>query len=145
LKKKVVIDNPSDTRILSIAATDPDPELAKKIADQVAATSSEYIGDIMEMVPPKMIESGEIPQEKSSPSYSKNILLGMFVGLVLMCGLITLEVLLDDTVQSEDDVAKHLGLTVLASVPEREGEDKEDKEAMAKNKPAKSRKRGKKS
>jgi capsular polysaccharide biosynthesis protein len=142
LKKKVTIDNPSDTRILSISATDSDPEMAKKIADQVANTSSEYIGDIMEMVPPKMIESGEIPTEKSSPSHSKNILLGMMVGLVLMCGLITLEVLLNDTIQTEDDVAKHLGLSVLASVPEREDEVKEDKEAMAKNKSAKNRKRG---
>jgi capsular polysaccharide biosynthesis protein len=144
LKKKVTIDNPTDTRILSISATDPDPEMAKKIADQVATTSSEYIGDIMEMVPPKLIESGEIPTEKSSPSHSKNIMLGMIVGLVLMCGLITLEVVLNDTIRTEEDVAKHLGLTVLASVPEREGEIAEDKEAMAKNKSAKTRKRGRK-
>jgi capsular polysaccharide biosynthesis protein len=144
LKKKVTIDNPTDTRILSISATDSDPELAKKIADQVAATSSEYIGDIMEMVPPKMIESGEIPTEKSSPSHSKNIMLGMIAGLVLMCGLITLEVVLNDTIRTEEDVAKHLGLTVLASVPEREDEIAEDQEAMAKNKPEKTRKRGRK-
>jgi hypothetical protein len=63
----------------------------------------------------------------------------MMAGLVLMCGLITLEVLLDDTIQTEDDVAKHLGLSVLSSVPEREDEVKEDKEAMAKNKPAKNK------
>jgi capsular polysaccharide biosynthesis protein len=145
LKNKITINNPTDTRILSISATDPDPEMAKKIVDQVATTSSEYIGDIMEMVPPKMIESGEIPTAKSSPSHSKNIMLGMMAGLVLMCGLITLEVILDDTIQTEDDVAAHLGLTVLASVPEREGEEKENKEILAKNIPVKTRKRDKKS
>jgi capsular polysaccharide biosynthesis protein len=145
LKGKIAINNPTDTRILSISATDPDPEMAKKIADQVAATSSEYIGDIMEMIPPKIIESGEIPTAKSSPSHSKNVMCGMMAGLFLICGLITLEVILDDTIQTEDDVATHLGLTVLASVPEREGKENENKEVLAKNIRAKTRKRGKKS
>jgi capsular polysaccharide biosynthesis protein len=145
LKSKITINNPTDTRILSISATDPDPEMAKKIVDQVAATSSEYIGDIMEMIPPKIIESGEIPTSKSSPSHSKNVMCGMMAGLFLICGLITLEVILDDTIQTEDDVAAHLGLTVLASVPEREGEEKENKEILAKNIPVKTRKRDKKS
>jgi capsular polysaccharide biosynthesis protein len=145
LKKKVTIDNPSDTRILSISAEDPNPEMAKKIADQVASTASEYIGDIMEMIPPKMIESGEVPIEPSSPNHLKNIVLGMMAGLALACGWITMKVVLDDTIQSEDDVTKHLGITILASVPKRHNEVWEDKEAMAKNKPAKFKKRGPKS
>lgn len=146
MKEKIKIDNPADTRILSITAEDPDPFLAKQIADKVASTSSEYIGDIMEMVPPKLIEDGQIPIEKSSPSNTRNALLGALAAVVLVCGVITVEVIMNDTVRSEEDVAKYLGLTVLASVPEREGEIAEDKEAMAKNKPektaARSRKKG---
>ena len=56
LVEKVTIDNPQDTRILSISVEDPDPAMAKLIADKIAVTSSDYIGDIMEMVPPKLIE-----------------------------------------------------------------------------------------
>ena len=136
LKEKITIDNPADTRILSITAEDPDPYLAKQIADKVASTSSEYIGDIMEMVPPKLIEDGQVPTEKSSPSNGRNALLGALAAAVLVCGVITVGVIMNDTVRSEEDVAKYLGLTVLASVPEREGEAAEDKEAMAKNKTA---------
>lgn len=143
LRKKITIDNPQDTRILTITAEDPDPRLAKEIADTVADTASDYIGDIMEMVPPKMIESGELPLEKSSPSNTKNALIGAVVVAFFVCGLTTLEVILNDTIRNEDDVTKYLGLTVLASVPEREGEVIEDKEAMAKNKTAKSRKKRK--
>lgn len=137
LKNKLEIGNPNDTRILSITATDPDPEMAKRIADAVASTSAEYIGDIMEMVPPKMIESGEIPTEKAKPSNGKNALLGALAAMVLVCGLVTAEFLLNDTVQTEEDVTKYLGLSVLAAVPQREGEEEEDKEAMAKNKSSK--------
>ena len=117
LKEKVTIDNPQDTRILSISVEDPDPNMAKMIADKIATVSSDYIGDIMEMVPPKLIEEGEVP-------------VGGLLGAVLICGLITVQVVMNDTIRTEEDVTKYLGLSVLASVPEREGEKPEDKEAM---------------
>ena len=50
-KKKITIDNPKDTRILKISVKDPSPQMAKTIADAIANTSSEYIGDIMEIIP----------------------------------------------------------------------------------------------
>ena len=130
LLEKVTIDNPQDTRILSISVEDPDPNMAKMIADKIATVSSDYIGDIMEMVPPKLIEEGEVPVLKSSPSNAKNALIGGLLGAVLICGLITVQVVMNDTIRTEEDVTKYLGLSVLASVPEREGEKPEDKEAM---------------
>lgn len=129
LVEKLTIDNPADTRILSITATDPDPYRAKAIVDSIAETSADYIGEIMEMVPPKIIEQGVVATEKSSPSNAKNALLGALAGMVLVCGITILEVLMNDTVQTEEDVEKYLGLTVLASVPLREGEVQEDKDA----------------
>lgn len=147
--QKIAISNPTDTRILSITATDPDPVMAKDIADAVAQTSSEYIGDIMEMVPPKIIEEGTVPIKKSSPNNKKNALLGAMVGILLVCGITTLEEILNDSVKSEEDVQRYLGLTVLASVPLREGEVEENKNEQTMNRSrarkttdAKKRKRG---
>ena len=134
LKKKINIDNPADTRILSISATDPDPQMAKTIADKIASTASDYIGDIMEMVPPKLIEDGEVPLQKTSPSNTRNALLGGLAGMLLVCGLITVRVVLNDTVRTEEDVTRYLGLSVLAAVPQRKGETPEDKEAMVSSK-----------
>ena len=124
---KITINNPNDTRILSITAQDPDPVMAKDIADSVAKTSSEYIGDIMEMVPPKVIEEGTVSDKKASPSNGKNAMIGAMLGIVLVCGLTVVEELLNDTIQTEEDVEKYMGLTVLASVPLREGEAEENK------------------
>lgn len=134
LLKKVTIENPQDTRILSISVEDPDPNMAKMIADKIATVSSDYIGDIMEMIPPKLIEEGEIPIQKYSPSNAKNALIGVLLGAVLVCGLITVQVVMNDTIRTEEDVTKYLGLSVLASVPVREGEKPEDKEAMISSK-----------
>ncbi len=119
LRGKLKITNDADTRILTLTITDPDPELAKLIVDQVANSASDYIGDIMEMIPPKLIEDGEIPLYPVSPNNKRNAVLGALAGIVLVCGVITVGVLLDDTVKTEDDVERYLGLTVLVSIPDR--------------------------
>ena len=120
LKSKITTDNPSDTRILTVTVTDPDPVLAKQLADSIASTSSEYIGDIMEMVPPKIIEKGTIADYPTSPNNKKNAMLGAVAGIVIACGVIVLTVLMNDTIRSEEDVERYLGLTVLASIPDWE-------------------------
>lgn len=122
LKSKITIDNPTDTRILSITVQDPDPHMAKTLADAVATNSSEYIGDIMEMVPPKIIEKGVAATAKSSPSNSKNAIMGAMVGIFLVCGIIVLEVIMNDAIKTEEDVERYLGITVLANVPDRKGD-----------------------
>ena len=115
--------------------------MAKNMADEVARTSSNYIGDIMEMVPPKLIEEGVVSEHKASPSNSKNALMGAALGIILVCGLTVVEELMNDTVQSEEDVEKYLGLTVLASVPLRKGEEAEDKDKQSKKQDAKQNKK----
>ena len=143
LAAKLEITNPKDTRILSITAQDADPKMAKIIVDEVANTASSYIGDIMEMVPPKMIEDGAIPTHKSSPSNTKNALMGGIAAAMIVCGLIALEVIMNDTVTTEDDVTKYLGLSVLASVPERPDFDEDpDEEPVKSRRKTKRRKRG---
>nr|WP_288744102.1 Wzz/FepE/Etk N-terminal domain-containing protein [uncultured Mediterraneibacter sp.] len=119
LKECITVDNPTDTRILSITATNTDPEMAKKIADTLAKTSADFIGDKMEVTPPKIIEEGEVPTVQTSPSTKKNVMIGALAGLVLSAGIIILLTLMDDTIKSEDDIEKYLGLTTLASIPDR--------------------------
>ena len=118
LKERITVENPSDTRILSITAIDKDPEMAKKIADTLAKTSADFIGDKMEVTPPKIIEEGEVPTIQTSPSTKKNVLIGALAGLVLSAGVIILLTLMEDTIKTEEDIEKYLGLTTHASIPD---------------------------
>ena len=120
LGKMITIDNPSDTRILSITVEDIEPMRAKAIVDEVTKSASNYIGDIMEMVPPKVIEDGIVAVKPSSPSVKKNAAVGGLGLAVLVCGLICLKTVLDDTIKSEEDIEKYLGLSVLAVIPDTE-------------------------
>ena len=40
-------------------------------------------------------------------------MIGAMLGIVLVCGLTVVEELLNDTIQTEEDVEKYMGLTVL--------------------------------
>lgn len=144
LLAKISIGNPTDTRILTVTVTDPDPYRAKAIVDCVAETASDYIGEIMEMIPPKIIENGTVATRKTSPSNGKNAVLGALAGMVLVCGVIVIQVIMNDTVRTEEDVERYLGLTVLASVPLREGEERTKPGHHSNGENTKSRKRRKK-
>lgn len=144
LLAKISIGNPTDTRILTVTVTDPDPYRAKAIVDCVAETASDYIGEIMEMIPPKIIENGTVATRKTSPSNGKNAMLGALAGMVLVCGVIVIQVIMNDTVRTEEDVERYLGLTVLASVPLREGEERTKPGHHSNGENTKSRKRRKK-
>ena len=120
LGEMITIDNPKDTRILSITVEDIEPMRAKAIVDEVTKSASNYIGDIMEMVPPKVIEDGVFAVKPSSPSVKKNAAVGGLGLAVLVCGLICLKTVLDDTIKSEEDIEKYLGLSVLAVIPDTE-------------------------
>ncbi len=118
LEDKLTIENPADTRILYISVEDEDPLMAKTIVDEVTANASEYIADIMEMDPPKTIELGEIPELPTGPNLVRNVLIGGVVGVILVMGVITMGVIFNDSVQTEDDVLRYLDLPVLAAIPE---------------------------
>ncbi len=119
LRNSITIDNPTDSRILEISVVNTDPEMAKEIVDEVANVSSVFIGDKMEVIPPKIIEVGKIPTVRSAPSVKKNAVLGLMFGAVVCAAIITICTIMDDTLKTEEDVAKYLGISVLASVPDR--------------------------
>lgn len=134
LEGKLTVENPQNTRILSLIVEDADPYMAKAIADDIANTASDYIGEIMEMVPPKMIEDGVVSSDPSSPNILRNTLIGGLLAVLLVCGVLTVRVVMNDTVKNEDDVEKYLGLPVLAAIPKKKekGEKKRENDRTKK-------------
>ena len=119
LRQNVAINNPTDTRILEITVSDTDPEMAKEIVDEIADVSSSYIGDKMEVIPPKVIEVGKIATKRTSPSVTKNAAMGLLLGIIACAAIVTVFAVMDDTMNTEEDVEKYLGVSVLAKIPDR--------------------------
>lgn len=119
LKAAIAVENPTDTRILNLTVSNPDPILACEIVDELAEVSSAYIGDKMEVTPPKIIETGEVALYPNSPNIKKNALLGVLAGVVAAAGIITVLNMMNDTVRTEEDIARYLNLSTFAVVPDK--------------------------
>ena len=107
----------SDTRMLDITVTNPDPEEAAAIANEYADVGAKYISEKMKTDEPTLMSSARVPENPFSPNKSKNILLGFVVGFVLASAVVVLRTMLDDTYKTAEDIRKYAGLVVLASIP----------------------------
>ena len=138
LRDTITISNPNDSRMLIISTLQADPELAKSVVDTVAGISSEYIAEKMEVTAPKIIEEGEVPLTQSSPSLLRNTAIGGLLGILAAVFLICVGVILNDSIQTEDDIERYLQLPVLAVVPDKSGSTRKsaDRKKAAKKKRA---------
>ena len=114
---KVEVTNPTSSRILQVTVTDPNPQTAADIANEMASVAESKLKEITGMQAIKIYEEAAVPDRPSSPSLKKNCALGLLAGLVLAMAVVTILYLLDDTIKTEDDIEKYLGMTTLAVLP----------------------------
>ena len=108
----------NNTRILSIKVTSPDPKEAMEIANAMAKDAENQVPKLMDTSKPHIIEPAIVPEKKSSPSYSKNIVIGALIGLVIILTILTTMFVMDDTFNSAEDVEKMFGIMPLTTIPE---------------------------
>lgn len=121
LQKKISVENRSDTRVLDITVRDHDAARAKKIVDNLSDVSREMMENIMETQAPNVIAYGQVPDRPASPSLVKNAVVGGLLGLLIICAIIIIRYLANDSIRTSEDVEKYLGLNTLGLVPLEEG------------------------
>lgn len=114
---KVSVDTPTDTRIVSITVEDHDPVQAMKIANCIRETASDHIQNVMDIEAVNVVETANMPTEKAGPKCSIWTLVGGIAGVALVCVIVLIRYLMDDTIKSSEDVEKYLGLSTLALIP----------------------------
>ena len=132
LLQKISVGTSSDTRILSITVTDEDPYQACQIANAVRDVAANHIQNVMNIDAVNIVETANIPNEKASPSLSKNAVMGGLFGVILATAIILLVYLTNDTIKSQEDVEKYLQLSVLGTIPLMEMEKKSKKQKKGK-------------
>ena len=122
LGDKIVVNNPANSRILEITVTHPNPQTAKKIADEIADVSGAFISQKMDQDPPSVLQYGYVAKEPVSPNIIMNTVLGAAIGAVLAMAIVILSYLLNDTIMTAEDIERKLGLNVLGTLPLEEME-----------------------
>jgi polysaccharide biosynthesis transport protein len=123
LAENVEATVPVDTVIIEIAATDPDPREAAKIADAVGARLSKVAAglspnreDGTDAVRATTLAAAEVPKSPSSPKIVRNLGLGLLLGLLLGAGVAVSRQLLDTKIRSEQDVRAMTDSPILGVV-----------------------------
>jgi succinoglycan biosynthesis transport protein ExoP len=100
-----------DTVIIEIAATDPDPRQAARIANAVgteltkaASDLSPGLADGSEAIRATTLAVAQVPTSPSSPNILRNLGAGLLLGLLLGFGIAVLRKVLDTKVRGEQDV-----------------------------------------
>ena len=114
----VSVNNPEDTRIIEITVTCPDPQLAADLANEIAYQASVHLPRIMESPAPNIYEDALVPKQKSSPSYSRNTLLGAMALAVVYCGILVVRYLMNDSFTTPEEINRCFGVQPLAVIPE---------------------------
>lgn len=112
------LDVVTNTRIIKISATSTDPVEAMDIANQMARIAKIRLPKIMDAPSPSIAEQAVLPTQKSSPSLSRNVMMGSLVLLFLVLAFLTIQYLMDDTVQTSEDVEKEFGVLPMTVIPE---------------------------
>ena len=112
----IQVTNPTDSHMLRISVTNRDPAKATQISNALANVMCEQIAYIMKSERPQFVEPA-VMGAKSSPHVKRNALIGG-----LSCALIAVIIVLtryfvNDTITTEEDVNRYLGLTILSTVP----------------------------
>ena len=118
LNSMIDIANPTDTRIITVTVTSPVPVEAADIANDLANRAKDFLPEIMKSEDPIVYEDALVPDRKSSPSNSRNTIIGALIGAVLMSGWLIVRYLMNDTIITPDDTLKYLGVQPLAVIPE---------------------------
>lgn len=135
LEAKLSVSAYTDTRIIKLAVTDPDPLEAKKLVDAITNAAIAHIESVIGVDSVKLSNGeGNVPTSPVSPNLKLNSILGFLVGFVLAAGIVIARFLLDDSIKTQEDVEKYLGLSVLGLIPEIEGADSSKKKKKKKKK-----------
>ena len=126
LKGMMSINNPADTRCLNIKCQNTDMQEAADIANEFATVAKRQISDIMDTDEPAVYENAIANEDPIKPEKLKNMIIGFLLGFIIACGIIIVRYMLNDSLKSEEDIERFLGLNTLASIPNEKAQKVQD-------------------
>lgn len=118
LNKRVTVAAVDDTQVMKITVQSDSPEWARQVCEQIITVAPDVIKEAVEAGSVKVISNPSLATEPVSPNIKKNTMLAAALGFVLVIGIIVLQVLLDNKINTEEDVTKYLDMTVLGVIPQ---------------------------
>lgn len=112
-----------DTQFLTIAVKSSDPQLAQKIANQIAISLAEESKAVLNEDNVHILDQALLPEKPDSPKPALNMAIALFLGLMVSVGIVFLVEYLDNTVKNQDEIERLIGVPVIGIIPVVEAEE----------------------
>lgn len=117
-EKMIHAEAVNGTEVFAIEVTSEDPKEAELLANTIARVLPEKIAAIVEGSSARIVDYAVVPASKSSPNTIKNTVIGVLIGLILTCGVVVVQELLDEQIHDADYLTETYGIPVLAVIPD---------------------------
>ena len=112
----ITVTNPEGSHMLRISVTNKDPVAATWVSNTLAEVMCDQIAEIMKSERPQFVEEASLGV-KTSPYVRRDALIGGVVFGLIAAIFVLVRYFVNDTITTEEDVNRYLGLTILSSVP----------------------------
>ena len=116
---------------ISLSVNNTDPELAKKIAEQICDLSESMVASNVGVDSINTFEKPSTPLYPVAPNAAKNTVLGAFIGAFAVAAYEILKKVINNKIYTPEDIEHMLGLSVFAAVPYIDEEGTAKKKAKA--------------
>lgn len=124
IKSMISVGQNSETELLSIYATAPDPQLAQIVAHTVTTVLQTEVPRLLDASSNYYVNAATYPTEATSP-VTKYTSMGAFIGAVIACLIIFVMFVFDTAVRTEDDLEELFpDIPVIGVVPDMDIEAK---------------------
>lgn len=107
----------NSTEVFKVVVWDHDPYQAENIANTIARILPDKIASVVDGSSVKIVETAVVPTHRSSPSYSRNTLIGFFIGAAVAVVIILTVKYSDPYIKNEEYISQSYDLPLLAVIP----------------------------
>ncbi len=123
LSKMISTKAVSGTAAFNVTVTSESPTEAELIANTIAQVLPERISEIVDGSSVRIVDFAIVPAHRSSPSFTRNTILGFLVGGFLAFAIVTIKFIVDEqndvVIHSADELRElYPDITVLALIPD---------------------------
>lgn len=125
LADKIEVSSEEDSQVVKVTVKDPSPTEATDIANTVVAVFQDEIVDLMNVDNVNILSEAVTKPDPSpvEPNPTLNIAIALVLGAMIGVGIAFLLEYFDTTVETEADIEKKLGVTLIGVVSTMESED----------------------
>ena len=120
LEKRITATNRTNTRLIDVTVSAGDKESAMELTDELAAVICDEINRANGNERCTVFYSADLPESISNPVSKMTVLLVAVAAAVLVYVVYLILFLLDDKINGPEDVERHLQLSILGQIPNKQ-------------------------